>query len=384
MFTYNLLKEAFGLYEGLRLDDVLVLACQHLLNDQQKAFELLIEAGLKPENCIVVGKNYSANPDVIKALKMKGCVIAPFSTDFDPLQKFDDWFESKLTTFLEQEIGLSKLQKFHKIIILDDGGFMHLAVNKICGNMKNIVGIEQTSSGFHKIRESVIKFPSIPIARTFHKLTLESPFIAQNGYERINRHIQIRNKINPNILVIGLGAIGRQIAGQLFLIHGHRGNATDIKWDSWNVLEHGASQLLNNDGKIIAPVDAIERLGEFDVIIGATGSPVLTNSDINRLHPEVSLISMSSSDREFPAVAFRQAGGEIHDDYWMENRCLVNGGFPITFDGTPQSLPPEQIELTVAMMFTCLLNEASDNMYTLSMVMNRLLSMWEPYCNKQA
>ena len=136
--------------------------------------------------------------------------------------------------------------------------------------------------------------------------------------------------------------------------------------------------MLISRGLIIPLSEAMGRLGQFDVIIGTTGSTVLTECDVNRLHPRVSLISLSSSDREFPATFFRKKTSEIHDNCWKDTRCLVNGGFPITFDGTAQAMPPNQIELTVAIMFTCLLNELGEVKYPLSIIVNRLFMMWKP------
>jgi hypothetical protein len=379
MPKYHLLERVFELFAGVCLNDVLVIACQHLLNDQKKAFELLLKAGLKAENCIIIGKGYSTNKEVLEALRLKGCILAPFSAEFDPLKNFDDWFQEKISNFLKEELSSCNLDKYHKVIILDDGGFVHQAMDKIYGSSPNLVGIEQTSSGYHRIRQAKIQFRSIPIARTFHKLTLESPFITENGYGRIARHLQKRGKSRPNILVIGLGAIGRQIAGQLFLLHGHNGKATDIREDAWDIMENGVTQLLLNQKRVISLKDALKKISEFDVIVAATGSTVLSSVDIDKLHPEVSLISLSSSDREFPATLFRQTQTKIHDDCWLRNKCLVNSGFPITFDGTAQVMPPKQIEMTLAMMFSCLLNEASDHKYHLPSVINQLLGMWKPY-----
>lgn len=377
-FAFPLLKRVGELYTEANLENVLLLASQHLLEPQKRMFELLLAAGLKPENCIIAGKSYSTNSEIMNDLLELGCVVAPFSDDFDVSRSFDEWFEENLSAFISQELGTRRLSDYQKVIVLDDGGFMHVVVNRFAEDASNIVGIEQTSSGHHKIQAEKIRFPMISVARSVHKLTFESPYIGQNGYNRIVRHLAIRGKDHPNILVLGLGAIGRQIAGQFFTLRNYKGRAADLNICG-SVLDSRVAQLLRNRGRIISVEAAVHGIGEFDVIIGATGFPVLTESDIDCLHPQVSLISMSSSDREFPALAFRSEGGKIHEDCYRGEMCLVNAGFPITFDGCSHAMPPQQIELIIALMMIRLLDEASDRrLRPLANVVDQIQSMWNP------
>ena len=373
-FAYPLLTRVSELYADADLGDVLLLASQHLLTPQREMFRRFMKAGLKPHNCLVVGKVYSTNAETMADLAEMDCIVAPFSFDFDPTRSFDDWFGEKLRRFIEATIGRRNLADYRKIIVLDDGGFLHLVVNDLFGHLSNLVGIEQTSSGHHKINATGISFPYVSVARSFHKLNFESPLIGRLGYERIIQHLAKRGKQDPSILVLGLGPIGTETAIQLFIMHDYDGRATDIKNADCGV----SSQLLCLCGKVMGFTEAMERLGEFDVVVGCAGSPVLTENDIERLHPEVSLISMSSSDREFPSATFRKNGGGPHDDYYLGNRCLVNAGFPITFYGWPHEMPPQQIEFTVALLMASVLDEASNQPYTLDVVGEQIRSFWQP------
>jgi S-adenosylhomocysteine hydrolase len=378
-FTYHLLEQVSELYADASLENVLLLACQHLLDPQKRMFELLFKAGLKPQNCIIVGKNYSTNQGVLEELTEMGCVIAPFSAHFEPQRLFNEWFEEQLYTFLKQVMSVRQLESYHKVIVLDDGGHMHCMVNRLVNDCSNIVGIEQTSSGHNRIQKAGIRFPTISVAQSYHKQLFESPLIGRNGYERIIRHIERRGKGDPNMLVIGLGAIGRQTAGQLFLLHGLRGSVTDLRVGDSRIMEHSAVQLLNIRDRIIPATEAMRRLSEFDVIVGATGSPVLTEEDVERIHPEVSLVSMSSSDNEFPPLPFRRADGKLHEDYYLGKRCLVNGGFPITFYGNRHEIPPQQIELTLALLMIRFMDEASDHLQYLPLVVDQIYNLWQPH-----
>jgi hypothetical protein len=337
------------------MSDVLLLACQHMLGPQLKMFELFLKAGLSPENCIIAGKSYSTNKSACRDLAELGCAIAPFSGEFHPLQSFDEWFDRSLDSFLAKTLAQRKVDRFRRIIVLDDGGFMHHAAVRQFGSDPRLGGIEQTTSGWHRISGSNIRFARYMVARSHYKQYEEAPFIGECGIVRILEHLRKRGKQDPNILVLGLGTIGRQIAGRLFLIHGLRGSAADLNFtDEKKGLRHfGGNQLLECRGRCLEYREAMSRLREFDVIVGATGFPAVTEADIGRLHPEVSLISMSSSDREFPVLHFRRRGDLVHDDCYRDSRCLVNAGFPITFSGARHEIRPIEIEMTIAQLQAC-------------------------------
>ncbi len=377
-FAYPLLNRVSGIFADADLGDVLLLASQHLLEPQREMFRLLLKAGLKPENCLCVGKVYSTNRGVMGELSRMGCVVAPFSLEFNPSQPFDKWFEEKLREFIEAELNRRNLAKYRKIILLDDGGFLHLVAKDLLCGRENVVGIEQTSSGHHKIKANGITFPFVSVARSFHKLTLESPLIGRCGYERIVRHLAKRGKRNPKILVKGLGPIGQQTAGQLFVANNYEGYATDLSLKDKR-FGFGLMQLLRNKERLMSVEDAERRIEEFDVVIGTTGSCTFKESDIERFHPAVSLISMSSSDREFPSVPFRRNGGGPHDDYYLGDRCLVNAGFPITFYGWANEMPPQQIELTIAQLMMNVLGEATNHPHQMNYVVEQIRSIWQPH-----
>lgn len=381
MYNYPILQRVSELYEEVGLGDVLLLACQHLLEPQRQMFEHLFKMGLRPENCIIVGKNYSTSAEVLSELERTGSTIAPFSLEFNPLLPFDFWFEQKLSAFIRAEILSRPMSKYDKVIILDDGGFMHLVANRLCGDLPNIVGIEQTSSGHHKIVAAGVKFPSISVARSYQKLMYESPYIGKNGTEKMLEYLRRIGKTDPNILIMGLGHIGRQMAGQLLCLQKLRGKVVDPGLGKLRNERFGLKaifDLLNHDHFIHSPEELSERLPEFDVIIGSSGVNVISEKDLPTLHPEVSLISMSSSDREFPAVPFRNFWGGLHEDYKLEGRTLVNAGFPITFDGKRHAMPPQQIELTIGLLMVRVLDAVRGDIQQLDMVVEQILRLWRP------
>ncbi len=381
MHSYPLLQRVSELYEEVGLGNVLLLACQHLLEPQKRMFEHLFQMGLKPENCVVVGKNYSTSAEVLRELEVTGSIVAPFSHEFDPLVSFDSWFEEKLSVYIASEISRRPMAKYDKVIILDDGGFMHLVANKLCSGLTNIVGIEQTSSGHHKIQDAGVKFRSISVARSYQKLMYESPYIGKCGTEKTLRYLKETGLTDPKILIMGLGHIGRQMAGQFLCSHKLAGAVFDPGLDNIHKEPFGLKgvfDLLRPEHFIRSEDELRTRLPYFDVIIGTSGKEVLRENDLSELHPKVSLISMSSSDREFPAVPFRNASGTLHQNYRLEGRTLVNGGFPITFDGLRHAMPPQQIELTIALLMIRVLDAITGDLQQLEMVVEQIRMLWQP------
>ena len=90
------------------------------------------------------------------------------------------------------------------------------------------------------------------------------------------------------------------------------------------------------------------------MIIGCTGKEILDVSFYKYLKKNCILISASSSDREFSAVNLRkmaEKAGNCHDNILTNGIILLNCGFPINFDGKRDSAKPEDIQITLALLF---------------------------------
>jgi S-adenosylhomocysteine hydrolase len=368
MHTYPLLTHIAEQYKNTDLSNVLLIACQHLLNPQKKMFELLLQLGLRPENCVIIGKNYSTNDEVMESLKNMRCIVAPFSNEFEPAIPFDVWFEYKMTSYLREELRYRDLQSYDKVIVLDDGGFLHTVVNKLYTDVDCIVGIEQTSSGHHKIQENGIKFPTTSVARSKEKLILESPHIARNICARVGVELILNKRRNCNVLVSGLGHIGMLVKRRL---------QASGKYQF--VAGYDPKPVARQNCHIMNFTEIVENLSKFDVIIGASGYCAFGEEYLEKMHPEVILISASSSDREFPAIMFRGPEASVHCNQFLKDQRLVNGGFPITFDGKADASPPAEIEFTIALLFLNVMNSArvDENIPEVSEVIKSILSMWD-------
>lgn len=330
-YSYPLLSKVFNHYhkDGLDLSDFRLYSCQHLLAPQLEMYKMFIKFGLKPENIFVLGKAYSSNVEIIEELKKLGLKV------WQPTFKGES-FDSEHTENCQELI--KDISSNYKNIILDDGGALIFEARE-----KSVYcAVEQTSSGFRKLENEVINFPVFNVARSKTKLTQESPIIARIIFERLKNYFFSQKIDSPKIIIIGLGPIGNAIL-EILSEENYDVAGFDIETDKIKLI----SYLKEN---------------KPNIVIGATGSPLMNELDIQKLESEHTyhLISVSSSDREFPVVSFRQ-NNLVHDDVKYKNIIFVNNGFPITFKGNKYESTPIEIEKTIALLTGSVLHSLSQN-----------------------
>ncbi len=320
-YTYPLLEKVFShLEKASNAPQFYLVCCQHLLDAQLKMFEHLIGFGFDPKKIIVLGKAYSSNKEIISALSDLGItVVQPEFTG----SSFDSEHKNNCKKIVEL------IPDDTSSIILDDGAELIKAF--VESKKKVLFAVEQTSSGFRKLEKESLPFPVVNVARSSTKLVQESPLIARLCFERIKSYLSEKQIFKPSILVVGLGPIGEAIL-QVFKLSDFTVEGFDTK--------------LGHDN-----LPAFIQKMKPDVIIGATGFNILEKRDIDTLLSEkrTYLISVSSSDREFPVAEFRK-DRKIHNDVTYKNITFVNNGFPITFKGNRSELTPFEIEKTICLL----------------------------------
>lgn len=351
-YNYPILKKVVDLYEKKNKDDlkgIHILACQHLLEPQAKMFEMLVSFGIPKENIQIFGKIYSTSIEVVEQLTNDAFIVS--SPVFIPEKSFDIQHTQNCNNEFERFI-LSLNKNSSKIIILDDGGELLKTVqgnfNKIPNNIA-VIGIEQTSSGFRKLENSVLKFPIFNVARSDKKLLQESPFICSLGCQRVLEVFEKYEIKDPKILIVGLGPIGSNMFSML-------------QTQGYSVVGYDINNSQNQD------LFEFIKESNINVVIGATGSSILNESQVELLNETLDyslyFISMSSSDREFPASYIRTNSSQksVHSDIIFNKIILVNNGFPITFKGNVYESSPQEIELTITLLLGSIL-EASTSQY---------------------
>lgn len=355
-------------YPQISLDNVLIIGCQHILATTHSMLQSLYDVGLNPKNIFLLGKCYSSSLDVYSDMLKDGIQVSPLSFFFDSHQPFDNLYFDIVKQFWEDTLSKIDLSKFYKIILMDDGGqLLSLASNSL-QNLENIIGIEQTSSGYEKLKNISLNFSVINVARSCAKLIYESPMIAETVIEKLLETITPLSCHLENVLIVGNGAIGSAIYQALN--------------NKYNIEVY--------DKKKFYPIDFDKSLRKNDLIIGCTGSTSIPLRKHSLLKKGSILFSVSSSDREFDAVHFRRQVKKVencHENITVENINLLNCGFPINFDGGRNSVSPMKIQLTRALLTTaifqgCEIKEINKKIIPLNEeIQNRVIQEYLKYKN---
>jgi hypothetical protein len=310
---------------GLKsLEETVIVGCQHLLNGNYEMIKQLQKNGLKPKNVFLIGKSYSSNSEIMKQFKEFGVHIHNY--EYNSHMPFDQLFDEEISIFLDKVNNSRELKNARKVVCIDDGGGILSRIHNL--DHKQITGVEQTSSGYHKLK-NYNKIPILNIARSHAKLTYETPHIVDCFLTHLQKHIKKLGMNPQKALIMGRGVIGSEIQRKLPL-------------DSF-VYEGGS---INNE-------ELSSIISEHDLIIGASGNTSIPFTHHDQIKKGTILASISSSDREFDAVYMRKKHpitNDPHKNYNYNGTYLLNGGFPINFDGNSTSVPTRYIQLTHALM----------------------------------
>lgn len=324
--------------QELSLEGVRIIGVQHILETTHAMFRSLYQLGLKPGHISLLGKCYSTNRAVFDEMRADGIDVSEASFKFDSHSSFDEVFNEEVKTFLDERIG--NLTDAHTIVVLDDGGKCIQQFAKQENTFRRIVAIEQTSAGYEAIKNLSLPFPVVNVARSPAKLSFESPMIAQAAGERLERSLEKRALKPVKALVMGGGAIGQAVRAQLKVM----GIAATI-FDEQESLSEIKTSLHDN-------------LSSSDMIVGCTGKTSVPAGLHVLLNPGSILVSVSSSDREFDAVAFRRqhpAYLNPFQDIVSNEILLINSGFPVNFDGERENISTEKIQLTLGLIAAAIL-----------------------------
>jgi hypothetical protein len=353
---FDVVDEYFW-YRKLNLEQISIVASQHLLWTQLEMFKRFLQYWIKPEDINIIWKNYSTNDDVFFALKNMWFAVDESSNVFDYKKDFDSAFERNIDKIMEKiEHRPQILNK--KFIFLDDGGHLVKRAHENWWQKKyHIIGwIEQTSSGITKIKNLDLQYPFLGIARSSLKLTLETPHIGNHFIERLISKIDEHHIENPNCLVVWSWPIWKAIVIRL----SHLGinaiwydNKTNYDVPGGNLYNYKFRQSPENIFNYFW-----EKIKQFNVIIWATWSNIMKFGDLKNLWERTLLVSASSSDREFPSNEIRISSWEkktIHEDRIYDNVILANSWFPLTFKWNYDEVQSEIIQLTIASLYWAVL-----------------------------
>jgi S-adenosylhomocysteine hydrolase len=325
--------------QDVSLKDVYIIGVQHLVRSTLRMFSSLFQQGLPQDHLFLLGKCYSTNPAVFEEMNRRNIHTDRNSLYFNSHESFDDSFFQVINGFIEESLPLIIERCPKKIIILDDGGSLLTRLQKNISSIKNcqLVGIEQTTSGFRALKQTRLNVPIINVARSKTKLIYESPLIARSAIRTIMNHLKRLSIVPQQVLIIGKGAIGKSIQRTLRQINFHEVFFYDTE----------------RSKSCFMPEMLQQHLSQFDLILGCTGATSLGPELYPFLKKGAVLASISSSDREFNAVALRKqlpVTFNCHEDLLVDSFYLLNCGFPINFDSDFESVDSDEYELTRSLL----------------------------------
>ena len=371
----NLLLKISKQYTGEvdhRLQDVLIVSVQHILETTYDMFSALKAYGL--ESAVVAGKSYSTHLPTSKKIEALGFDYIEDSCQLG-YGRFDDCMHDVVHRVWAKALEKIAKKKYRVMVILDDGadllrstpGIFFDAFKNISFKNKPsfIVGVEQTRGGTNHPLFSGLPFPIIDVAGSYIKTIIEYPKVASVVAEKVSDFLSSKGLFDsqylPIIGVIGYGSMGAAIS-KVFVAKGHRVIVYDPRFQNKENTEKGVT-FYSHSSTLIA---------NANIIIGCTGRDVTEDaSNISALlysQQDKILVSTSSKDYEFNAFLRviqneTKEMGVIPDplenisftNFVGSNIQVLRGGFPVNFDNGPHCVPPKHIWSTrVALMLSCI------------------------------
>ena len=381
------LLERFPARQSRLFDDIDILSCQHLLGSllpQYQAIRDLLPGARFQE---IIGKPYSANPWAMHAFEEYGFPINRRSVDLPDRNDHREPYRIGTYGHLHRKVVDDAVKRFFNlmpearrlsgapILVIDDGGALIDAVGRAaakCATTRPIVCIEQTQRGLHAAKPAKGYglsggFALVNVAQTLSKLVLESKLIASSVLENLESWLA-RLRVSESraawasdlrIGLIGFGSVGESIAAAL--------KSLEVEPRLYDVNRNRLAAAKRQGYEV--SLELSELLEQSNVIVAATGGSWLNQGNAMLLRDGVVLVSASSGDAEFhglpswkssqvaildsalPNAQFDTIHGEIRVQRSDDAQLLIlNGGFPVNFNGAIDPIAPAQIQLTRALM----------------------------------
>ena len=343
----------------------LLVGVQHMLATTADMFSVLKAQGL--EDAIVTGKSYSTHPPSARKLTRMGFEVIPESKQIG-YGHFNDSMRDATHSVWNRALQKIKKKKYELLITLDDGADLLLTTHpKLFNGLYNkpdtIVGIEQTRGGSNRSVFHGLPFPIINVAGSCIKNLIEyrkvAKIVAQKVSTIVKKEIEPQLSKKPTVGIIGNGAMGKALIEKLtaegyrVFFHDKNRHRRDLTLKTIHYPEPGL------------------LIMSADIVIGCTGEDVTASSPVLDAFlystQKKWLISTGSKDMEFNTLLHliqnqtKQPGQtpdplqDIHYTNGMGAQLtIVKGGFPVNFDNSEHSVPPEDIWPTrAALLLAC-------------------------------
>jgi S-adenosylhomocysteine hydrolase len=334
-----------------------LVCCQHLLSTTGSLIESLITCGLDPKLTFILGKVYSSNCDVVQKLQALGCTVlsgshaTEYGVHLQSLRKDAD----RLWALATDRFG----RRINKVVILDDGGMIHVEFPKKLRSTCRVAGVEQTTFGIgHHSAIKTCGVPVVNVASSAAKRHYETPLICDALASRVKRLLGASND-HKSCGVIGLGTIGMQLTKVL--------RASGKSVYGFDKDAQRTAQL-TEEWRCNSAKELVERA---EIIFGCAGDDAISQKDVLSLKKATRVfVSCSTGDIEFrgilasdfrwsPSISGVQSDDEcptIETEYPPNVKLSVlRSGYPVNFDNSPESVPSRDIQLTRGLLLSAVL-----------------------------
>lgn len=373
-------KSEFG--KGTSFSESSFVARTHLL---RSTLGLVRELGVKPENGVLCGKEYSSNTLVMDQMARQGFSVLDVETPVGRpgesggsmlsrlAPMMDSAFNptSRMEALVAEQLKSVRGGRTDALRVVDDGGEMILMLAEGHADLaKRISAVEQTRFGANKIRDKKIPFPVVNVAESPVKLHMESVLIGWSVASEVQKTIDALASqglpAGKRVVLVGYGAVGQAVA-KMMRLAGYSITVVD------KVPEK--NEAAEADG--FATSESTKAMESADYVIGATGAVALTRDDVLHLKDGAVLFSASSSMVEFavdgpfapappqpfpePHVRFQgrnvkvgTSTGPLHAHQLLlstdKEFLVAKGSYPINLTGGMDPIAPNLIQLTRALL----------------------------------
>jgi S-adenosylhomocysteine hydrolase len=356
------------------LANLAVLLIQHQLQDSYAQVSALLELGLDPKELYWIDIPYTSNGIVRSAVQGLGVPSKNFwSHAYRPTIPYRTYQLNRVREWIRSVAR--RIERDRKLIVMEDGAyFLEAAADSEC-HLRKIAIVEQSQSGINWVRAHVTirdyaeKTPVINVAESSPKKILEAPMIADAIGDALWESVAGRLHIFSGrdcCLITGYGSVGACVASRIPQRFGFSKSCIyvyDPIADRQRLATAQGYQRWYSDKPTV----------RFKLVIGCSGERSFTVHDCDHLEDGAFLVSASTGSVELSIEDFLRAAriadsskihinnlsslekARIHSEiqFRFDNRSatVLNGGFPINFDGKRiDRIPPEEIQLTAALM----------------------------------
>lgn len=357
------------------LSNYVLIATQHLFASIIPQFDSLHQLGIRYERMFITGKAYSANALVVNELEKKGAYVNNMSinyyhTDNDKQKEYQHQLKFDIQETINNALAcMSNESKKLNILILDDGGITIDSINNLIKyenpidyNIDRVFSVEQTRRGTKKLEHIKLLSPTVNVAESNSKLILESPLIGESVLNEVMKKIKMykdfQNITQLKVLIIGYGSIGLAVTNYCKIL--------GMK----SIFIYDVHKSEKSYAKNVEVVKSLECLQDMDLVFGCSGNISIPVDSLKYITSNTMFVSTSTSNTEFLNLygfseSIKNSIGQLSLKIAKELRqvhldqilnidgkeiIVLNGGFPINFDGSLDPIRAEKIQLTRGLM----------------------------------